>query len=96
MSSNFELNLSLLVVAFLVAVYIVYESVSIPAGGHPFGHALGILGASLMLLTEMLYSARKRWGEFPRVVRLDSLTNEQKRLVLALVDAAKSTTPEAA
>ena len=64
MSSNFELNLSLLVVAFLVAVYIVYESVSIPAGGHPFGHALGILGASLMLLTEMLYSARKRWGIF--------------------------------
>jgi hypothetical protein len=32
--------------------------------------------------------ARARWGE-PRVVRLDSLTSEQRRLVLALVDAAK-------
>lgn len=33
-------------------------------------------------------AARARWGE-PRVVRLDSLTPEQRRLVLALIDAAK-------
>lgn len=39
--------------------------------------------------------ARTRWGE-PRVVRLDALTPEQRRLVLALVDAAKATTPEQA
>lgn len=32
--------------------------------------------------------ARKRWGD-PRVLRLDELTSEQRRLVLALVDAAK-------
>lgn len=33
--------------------------------------------------------ARKRWGE-PRVARLDDLTPEQRRLVLALLDAARS------
>lgn len=34
--------------------------------------------------------ARTRWGEQPRVVRLDSLSNEQRRLVVALVEAARS------
>lgn len=34
--------------------------------------------------------ARKRWGDAPRVVRLDELTPAQRRLVLALVDAAKT------
>jgi hypothetical protein len=34
-------------------------------------------------------SARKRWGETPRIVRLDALTDEQRRLVVALIDAAK-------
>lgn len=62
MRSNFELNLSLLVVFFLTGVYIGYEALATPAGGHPFGRALGILGATLMLMTELLYSARKRWG----------------------------------
>jgi hypothetical protein len=63
-SDNFELTLSFLVVIFLGGVYIVYEAVSTPAGGHPFGHALGILGALLMVMTEVLYSARKRWRIF--------------------------------
>jgi hypothetical protein len=62
MRSNFELNLSLLVVIILTGVYIGYETLATPAGGHPFGRALGILGATLMLMTEVLYSARKRWG----------------------------------
>jgi len=64
MRGSFELNLSLLVVLFLVAVYVSYEVLSTPAGGHPFGHALGILGAMLMVMTELLYSARKRWRIF--------------------------------
>jgi len=33
--------------------------------------------------------ARRRWGE-PGVVRLDQLTAPQRRLVLALVDAARA------
>jgi hypothetical protein len=36
---------------------------------------------------------RARWGP-PRVVRLDSLTSEQRRLVVALVEAAKSAPPQ--
>lgn len=59
-TTNFELKLSFLVVLFLAAVYVIYEIWTIPAGGHPFGHTLGVLGAVLMLMTETLYSARKR------------------------------------
>jgi hypothetical protein len=41
--------------------------------------------------------AAKRWqGHAPKVVRLDALSPEQARLVRALVEAAKSSTPEAA
>ena len=62
MRSNYELNLSLFVVICLTGVYVAYEALATPAGGHPFGRSLGILGAMLMLMTELLYSARKRWG----------------------------------
>ena len=34
-------------------------------------------------------AAATRWGAEPRVVRLDNLTPAQRRLVLALIDAAK-------
>jgi hypothetical protein len=64
MRENFELNLSFLVVLLMVGVYVLYEVVSTPSGGHPFGHSLGIIGATLMLMTEILYSARKRWRFF--------------------------------
>jgi hypothetical protein len=53
-----------LVVLFLSFVYLVYEVATIPSGGHPFGHLLGVLGAILMLMTEFVYSARKRWHFF--------------------------------
>ncbi len=33
--------------------------------------------------------ARIRWGPEPRVIRLDELTPPQRRLVVALVDAAR-------
>jgi hypothetical protein len=62
--ANFELKLSFIVVTALALVYIAYELLTVPKGGHPFGHALGIIGALLMLMTELLYSARKRWGLF--------------------------------
>jgi len=56
----YELELSLFMVFVLTGVYIAYELLSEPRGGHPFGHALGIVGALLMLMTEILYSLRKR------------------------------------
>jgi hypothetical protein len=64
MANNFELKLSSVVIVFFLVVYIAYEAIAIPSGGHPFGHALGIIGAILMLMTEFLYSARKRWQIF--------------------------------
>lgn len=64
MLQNVELKLSGLVVFALAGVYILYELLATPSGGHPFGHGLGILGAVLMLMTETLYSARKRLGFF--------------------------------
>ncbi len=64
MRENFELNLSFIVVLLMVGVYITYEALSTPSGGHPFGHSLGIIGATMMLMTEILYSGRKRWRFF--------------------------------
>lgn len=59
-SQSRELEISLLVVFVLSGVYIAYEFLAEPAGSHPFGHSLGIVGTLLMLMTEMLYSLRKR------------------------------------
>jgi hypothetical protein len=56
----YELELSLFVMVVLSGVYIAYEILAEPHGGHPFGHTLGIVGALLMVMTETLYSIRKR------------------------------------
>lgn len=57
---SFELEISFVVIFILSGVYIAYEIVAEPHGGHPFGHWLGIVGTLLMLMTEILYSLRKR------------------------------------
>ena len=64
-----ELWLALLAITLISFVYLVVVvfSGSIPAAGEFFGHSLGILGFTLMLMTETLYSLRKRshsarWG----------------------------------
>jgi hypothetical protein len=59
-----ELLGSFIVVVFLGGVYIAYELLSKPYGGDPFGHWLGVLGTLLMVATELVYSARKRWPRF--------------------------------
>jgi hypothetical protein len=66
---NKEFLYSLLAVLVITAVYgfIAYWFHAIPAASGLFGHLLGILGFLLMLLTETLYSFRKRsqsarWG----------------------------------
>ncbi len=68
-SSNKELWLSILAAVIITAVYafVVFWTRAIPPAGALFGHLLGILGFILMLLTETLYSIRKRsqtarWG----------------------------------
>jgi hypothetical protein len=44
----------------LTAVYIVYALQVIPSGGQSFGHLIGIVGMTLMVITETAYTARKR------------------------------------
>ena len=67
--NNRELWLSLLAIAIISAIYafVVFWFQAIPAAGSLFGHLIGILGFLLMLMTEALYSFRKRsrkarWG----------------------------------
>jgi hypothetical protein len=67
--SNREIWLSLLAAAFITAVYafVVKWFHGIPTAGSLFGHLIGVVGFVLMLVTETLYSFRKRsrkahWG----------------------------------
>jgi hypothetical protein len=51
-----------------VYIGVVFFTRQIPAAGALFGHAIGIIGFILMLMTELLYSLRKRtrsasWGK---------------------------------
>ena len=51
-----------------VYAFVMFVTQKIPAAGALFGHSLGILGLLLMILTETLYSMRKRsrsarWGK---------------------------------
>jgi hypothetical protein len=70
-----------LVVAFLtiIAVTLAYggyvRTAGVPAAGDVVGHTLGIIGLAMMLLTETLYSLRKRamrrpWGTMRSWLRL--------------------------
>jgi len=68
--NNLELWMALLFAAFITALYVLvgYLLRGIPPAGELFGHSLGILGFLLMLMTETLYSLRKRsrtvrWGK---------------------------------
>jgi hypothetical protein len=68
-TNNKELWLSFFAAILITAVYafVVFWTRAIPPAGAFFGHLLGILGFILMLLTEILYSIRKRsrtarWG----------------------------------
>ena len=65
-----ELLWAFVVGVFITVLYggVVYFSQEIPAASDLFGHGLGILGFILMILTETLYSLRKRtrsasWGK---------------------------------
>jgi hypothetical protein len=67
--SNIKLWLAILAGIVITAVYalVVFTAREIPAAGELFGHVLGITGFFMMLMTETLYSIRKRmrgasWG----------------------------------
>ena len=60
-----ELEYAFFALTILAGVYVAYTIISsrnglAPAGGHPFGHWLGIIGTLFMVMTELLYSIRKR------------------------------------
>ena len=68
-SSGRELWLALLAILLITAVYllVVTSTGAIPAAGALFGHLIGVAGFIMMLMTETLYSLRKRsrlarWG----------------------------------
>src|ERR1044071_4249736 len=66
---NRELWLAFLAIVLITGLYgmVILLTREIPPAGELFGHSLGILGFLLMLMTEILYSLRKRsrsvkWG----------------------------------
>ncbi len=67
--SGRELWAALLAVLFITLVYLLMIAITgkIPAAGEFYGHAMGVLGFVLMVMTESLYTLRKhqrdaRWG----------------------------------
>jgi len=66
---RFELLISFLLVVSLLVIYAPYALLTTPSGGHPIGHLMGMAGLLLMLITETLYTFRKRVSWF-RVGRL--------------------------
>lgn len=60
MQDHLELVLAFLACLILSAIYILYAFIATPSGGHPFGHYIGIIGMMLMIITETVYTLRKR------------------------------------
>jgi len=66
---NIELWIALLIMLVVSAGYIqVVTTTAVPAASGLLGHSLGVIGFVLMLMTEVLYSLRKRyqfsrWGK---------------------------------
>jgi hypothetical protein len=78
---NQELWLSLLAMILIGGVYalVVSRTAAIPDAASLFGHGLGIAGFLLMLMTEILYSLRKRsklarWGRMSKWLQFHIFT----------------------
>ncbi len=81
MRSNREIWMALLVMALCTAAYagVAATSGAVPAAYNLFGHGMGILGFLLMLMTETLYTLRKRsrlarWGRMSSWLRFHIIT----------------------
>jgi cell division protein FtsB len=71
--------LAAIILITLVYVGVTAQLRAVPAAGDLFGHGLGILGFLLMLMTETLYSLRKRsrsarWGRMSAWLRFHIFT----------------------
>ncbi len=62
--SNRELEWSFFAVLVVGAAYLAYEYFGSPRGSDPLGHVMGIVGMTMMLMTEVLYTFRKRVKSF--------------------------------
>jgi hypothetical protein len=69
LKGNKELWMAIVAAVLITVIYgyVMYATGKTPAAGELFGHTLGILGFLMMLMTETLYSLRKRsrsvrWG----------------------------------
>ena len=60
MEEHLELWLAFVACLIITAAYVVYSIFAAPSGGNPFGHFIGIVGMILMLMTETIYTIRKR------------------------------------
>ncbi len=60
MQSSRELEWSFVGVLIVGLGYMAYEALGTPGGSDPIGHLMGIAGMAMMLMTETLYSFRKR------------------------------------
>jgi hypothetical protein len=68
---NFELWLSLLIIILITAGYLqIVTKYEVPAASGFLGHSLGVIGFILILMTEILYSLRKRY-QFARWGKLE-------------------------
>ncbi len=58
-----ELLFALVAIVFITMVYFFMLALTrgIPAASSLYGHGMGILGFLLMLMTELMYTLRKRW-----------------------------------
>ena len=79
--SNRELWLALIAVLIITALYLfmLFFLNGVPRASGFFGHSIGILGFFLMLMTESLYSIRKRsrsarWGRISEWLRFHIFT----------------------
>ena len=78
---NKELWLAFLAMVLITGLYsfVVYTTREIPPASDVFGHGMGILGFVFMLMTETLYSLRKRsrsvkWGKMSMWLQLHIFT----------------------
>jgi len=79
--SNRELYLALFAMILITGIYglILFFTRKVPPASELFGHGIGILGFILMLMTETLYSLRKRsrsvrWGKMSTWLQLHIFT----------------------